>query len=80
MTYFGKDANRNFKILVNGEVIANPKLMGAEGAKFFEVDYQLPKKLVVDNEILTVRFEAEEGSSTAGVYGVRLINTTKTKK
>ena len=80
VTYFGKDANRNFKILVNGEVIANPKLMGAEGAKFFEVDYQLPKKLVVDNEILTVRFEAEEGSSTAGVYGVRLINTTKTKK
>ncbi|MEH6658194.1 glycoside hydrolase family 127 protein [Leeuwenhoekiella marinoflava] len=80
VTYFGKDANRNFKILVNGEVIANPKLMGAEGANFFEVDYQLPKKLVVDNEILTVRFEAEEGSSTAGVYGVRLINTTKTKK
>ncbi|RXG16111.1 hypothetical protein DSM03_103297 [Leeuwenhoekiella aestuarii] len=80
VTYFGKDTNRDFKILVNGEVIANPQLMGAAGDKFFTVDYELPAELVADNEILTVRFEAEEGSVTAGVYGVRLINTIKTKE
>lgn len=80
VTYYGKDTDRKFKILVNREVIANPKMMGTQGDVFFEVDYELPVDLVTDNEILTVRFEAEENSVTAGIYGVRLINITKGKK
>ncbi|AUS06876.1 glycoside hydrolase family 127 protein [Pseudotamlana carrageenivorans] len=74
VTYFGKDANRNFKILINGKQIANPKLKGGKGDVFFDVDYEIPADLAKSSDILKLRFEAELGSVTAGIYGVRLIN------
>lgn len=73
VTYFGKDAGRKFKILVNGVVIATPEFIGEKGDTFFEVDYKLPEFLANKTETLTVRFEAEKNSVTAGIYGVRLI-------
>ncbi|MFD0836720.1 beta-L-arabinofuranosidase domain-containing protein [Mariniflexile aquimaris] len=73
VTYFGKDAGRKFKILVNGVEIAAVELNGSKGETFFDVDYSLPES-VVDKDVLTVRFEADKNSSTAGVYGVRLIS------
>ena len=80
VTYFGKDAGRNFKIMINGTVIAEPHLKGTRGNEFFEVDYTIPQELAANNEILTVRFEAEEGSTTAGIYGVRLLSIPATKE
>ncbi len=80
VTYFGKDAGRNFKITINGTVIAEPHLKGTRGNDFFEVDYTIPQELAANNEILTVRFEAEEGSTTAGIYGVRLLSVPATKE
>ena len=80
LTFFGKDTDREFKILVNGKVIAQPKLTGTRGNDFFEVDYAIPRELSANKEILTVRFEAEEGSTTAGIYGVRLLSISATKK
>jgi len=80
VTYFGKDAGRNFKIMINGTVIAEPHLKGTRGNDFFEVDYTIPQELAANNEILTVRFEAEEGSTTAGIYGVRLLSVTATQE
>ncbi|WP_435047865.1 beta-L-arabinofuranosidase domain-containing protein [Formosa sp. S-31] len=75
ITYFGLDAGRYFKILVNGKVIAEPRLDGTNGNTFFEVDYSIPESIATKNEILVVKFEAEQGSSTAGIYGVRLLST-----
>ena len=80
VTYFGKDAGRNFKIMINGTVIAEPHLKGTRGNEFFEVDYTIPQELAANNEILTVRFEAEEGSTTAGIYGVRLLSVPATQE
>ena len=74
ITYYGKDSGRNFKILVNGKVIATPQLQGEKGDVFYEVDYELPKDLVAASEILNVRFEALPGSVAGGIYGVRLLN------
>ncbi|MDN3594267.1 glycoside hydrolase family 127 protein [Zunongwangia endophytica] len=74
ITYFGLDANRKFSILVNGEVIIKESLKGEKGEDFFTRDYQLPKKIIEQkNKTLTIRFEAEAGSRTAGIYGVRLM-------
>lgn len=78
ITYFGKDSGRKFKILVNGTIIANPELMGTEGDRFFEVDYNLPETVVTNSDILTVRFEADKNNITAGIYGVRLIGNIET--
>ena len=80
VTYFGKDAGRKFKIMVNETTIAEPHLKGTRGNDFFEVDYTIPQELAATNEILTVRFEAEEGSTTAGIYGVRLLSVPATQE
>ncbi|WP_435131800.1 beta-L-arabinofuranosidase domain-containing protein [Formosa sp. A9] len=80
VTYFGLDAGRHFKILVNGEVIASPKLEGEKGNTFFDVDYKLPMHLVKQNAVLEVRFQADSGSTTAGIYGVRLIKAPEATK
>lgn len=74
ITYYGKDSGRNFKILINGNVIATPELTGTQGDVFYDVDYPLPQELVEENEILNLRFEALPGSVAGGIYGVRLLN------
>ena len=74
LTYFGQDSDRKFRIVVNGELVASEHLKGENGAEFFTKDYELPKKIVEQkNDTLTIRFEAEAGSRTAGIYGVRLM-------
>jgi DUF1680 family protein len=74
ITYFGLDGNRKFKIMVNGMTIVNEELKGDRSPEFFTKDYELPKKIVEQkNETLSIRFEAEPGSRTAGIYGVRLM-------
>lgn len=74
ITYYGKDAGRKFNILVDGIVIAEEHLKGYKGDKFFTKDYILPKKITEkNNRELTIKFEAAQGSTTAGIYGVRLM-------
>ena len=74
ITYFGGDNNRNFKVLINDEVIAAESFHGLEGNRFFEKDYNIPPGLVKDsNGVLELKFEALPGSRTAGVYGVKLL-------
>ena len=41
--------------------------------RFFDVEYALPASLVKDKKKVTVRFEAAEGNSISGVYGIRMI-------
>lgn len=73
LTYFGRDNNRNFKILVNDELIATINLNGNKGDDFYEVDYVIPDRLIKASSTLLVKFVAEKGSETAGIYGLRLI-------
>jgi uncharacterized protein len=73
ITYFGGDNERNFKVLVNDEVIAEESFHGLEGNRFFEKEYVLPAGLVKNSDgILEIKFEALPGSRTAGIYDVRL--------
>lgn len=74
ITYFGGDTGRTFKILVNGTLIDKVNLDGSKGHTFYDVDYAIPSELGKGNNILNVRFEAEEGSVAGGIYGVRLIS------
>ncbi|WP_031425209.1 glycoside hydrolase family 127 protein [Flavimarina sp. Hel_I_48] len=72
--YYGKDDNRKFNILVNGEIIAQQELNGDKGDTFFYIDYELPNDIINNKEIINVRFEALKNSVTAGIYGVRLLS------
>lgn len=74
VTYYGGDKNRSFKIMVNGEVIAEEKLDGTRGDTFYTIDYPLTESIVqAANRQLTVKFLASEGSVAGGVYEVRLL-------
>jgi DUF1680 family protein len=78
LTYFGKDANRKFKILVNEQEIAQVYLQGKEGDRFYTVDYLIPKSVpVMPDGRLVLKFVADIGSETAGIYEVRLMKLTK---
>jgi len=74
ITYYGKDNNREFSIYMNGEILAEERLEGEEGDRFFSKEYKLPKQLEYnDGEKITIRFEAKPSSRTAGIYDVRLL-------
>ncbi len=74
ITYFGGDTDRQFKILVNDEVIATEEFLDLEGNRFIEKDYIIPTGLVKkSNGQLVVKFEAAPNSRTAGIYDVLLL-------
>ena len=74
ITYYGEDKNRQFKILLNDSEIATVTLDGSKGDVFYNQDYVIPKNLLTSaGPKMTVKFVAENGAETAGIYEVRLI-------
>jgi len=74
LTYYGKDKERNFKILVNDQEIANVNLDGSKGDLFYVADYKIPAGAIKQSDSkMTVMFVALNGTETAGIYEVRLM-------
>ena len=75
VTYYGKDKDRKFAILINGIELAQVALTGNNGDTFFDVDYDLTEaiKASAKDGILTVKFKAAENSVAGGIYYVRLM-------
>lgn len=76
VTYYSVERRRgpaDFEIQVEGQRISQEKFENSEPARFFDVEYAIPAGLIQGKERVTVRFQAAEGSSTAGVYGIRTI-------
>ncbi|MCC9167687.1 glycoside hydrolase family 127 protein [Pontibacter sp. XAAS-A31] len=75
ITYYGLDKDRNFNIYVNDTLLKEVRLDGSKGDVFFNVDYDLPEKLInsAPGDKLTVKFVAQEGSVAGGIYDVRLL-------
>ena len=75
LTYFGKDRDRHFSILVNGTQVADVQLDGSKGDGFYTVDYDIPASVLnaAQGEPLVIRFNAAEKSVAGGVYEIRLL-------
>ncbi len=71
LTYFGKEEDKSFAILINGVKIENVKLDGSKGNSFYTQEYQIPKTLLKAD--LEVKFVADQGSAIANIYEVRLV-------
>lgn len=71
LTFYGKEKNKNFSILINGAVIENVKPDGSKGDVFYTQEYQIPKELLKAD--LEVKFVADQGSAIANIYEVRLV-------
>ena len=66
---------RHFDILVEGQPIATQTVERDDPLRFYDVTYAVPADAVQGKEKVTVKFQAREDSSVAGVYGIRLIGT-----
>jgi hypothetical protein len=76
VTYNSGEQRRKpeFKIDVEGELLADVSLEEETPAKFYDVEYPLPAELIAGKEKVTVRFETTEGKAIGPVFGVRTIH------
>jgi hypothetical protein len=72
ITYYGTDRNATFDILVNGALLQKESLDGSKGNALFDAEYTLPAEML-NNDLLEIKFAAQEGSRTARVFYVRLM-------
>lgn len=74
VTYHGGDKNRRFKIIINNQIIKEIQMAESRGDFFFTENYSIPVEILKDSKgILTVKFQALEGSETANVFEIRLL-------
>ncbi|ROQ28846.1 glycoside hydrolase family 127 protein [Gallaecimonas pentaromativorans] len=73
LTFFGLDANRQFKVLLDGKPLADISLDGSHGPGFFTTDFALPD-WAQQQAHMRLRFEAAPGSIAGGLYGIRLLS------
>ncbi|MCX2583358.1 glycoside hydrolase family 127 protein [Pedobacter sp. MR22-3] len=71
LTFYGKEKNRNFQILINHVVVEKVKLDGSKGDVFYSQDFEIPENLLKSQLELTLK--AEPGSAIASIFEVRLV-------
>ncbi len=64
-----------FEIRIDGRLLAEEEVPRAEPLRFYDVTYPLPAVHLEGRQRVTVEFRAAEGSSVAGVYGLRTIRS-----
>ncbi len=79
VTYYTGERSRSatFNILVDGRPIGHQEVKRSYPQRFFNVEYAIDASIIKGKEIVTVRFEAAEGSSVASVFGIRMIRGDK---
>lgn len=79
VTYYSgeRSPRTSFDILVDGDVIARQDVSRSYPQRFFDVEYAIEANIIKGKDKVTVRFQAAEGSSVAGVFGIRLIRKEK---
>ena len=77
VTYYSEERLRpsSFKILIDGEPLAQEEITRVPSPRFIEKDYVLPEKLVKGKEKITIKFEAAAGSEISPVVAVRILRT-----
>ena len=78
VTYWGGDTgNRVFDILIDGQKLATQKLHAPKPGKFTDVTYPVPIELTKGKQKVTVKFQGHPGSMAGGVFGCRIVRSTK---
>lgn len=74
VTYWGNDrVNPDFKIMVNGEVLASETLQELPKNVFSDRTYSLPKELVAGKNEITLRIQANSGKAGPSISGLRIV-------
>lgn len=80
VTYSNDARGRNgaFEVFADGTKIGEQTIERRSpeiDLRFFDVEYKLPHELLAGKEKVTIRFQAKEGSSIPGVFGIRTIRS-----
>lgn len=68
--YWGDDVgNRNFDVIVDGQIIAEQKLDRNKPGQFFNELYRIPNP--EKKSVVRVRFQAKPGAIAGGIFGAR---------
>lgn len=78
VTYSNDTRGRHgdFEVLADGTKIGEQTVQRRtpeQDIRFFDVEYKLPRELVTGKQKVTVRFQAKDGASVPGVFGIRSI-------
>lgn len=75
VTYWGDESGtRRFDILVDGQKIGSQVLLHNQPDKFFDVEYPIPQDLTRGKDKVTVRFQAQPGTTAGGIFDLRILN------
>ncbi|HPF22276.1 MAG TPA: glycoside hydrolase family 127 protein [Hyphomonas sp.] len=75
-TYWGRERERDFHILVDGTRIASQTLDGQYDAAFTDISYEIPEDLTRGKKSVRIRFEPEPGRTAGPVFGLRLLKAS----
>ena len=78
VTYSTGERSRSgakFNILIDGQKVAHQEVIQSYPTRFFDVTYPLDPAFVQGKQKVTIRFQADDGSSVSAVYGIRLIRS-----
>lgn len=75
LVYWGRDHGPEFDLLVDGTVIATPKLAGTGKDDYHGVAYPIPAKLLAGKDKVIVRVQAQPGKPAAAIYDLRMVAT-----
>ncbi|MFA6086720.1 beta-L-arabinofuranosidase domain-containing protein [Mucilaginibacter sp.] len=74
VTYSVGGPGNKFDIYINGILLSAADMQNAKRGQFFDIDYDLPVDLMKQNaKVLQIKFSAQQNSSTANIYEVRLL-------
>ncbi|MFC2158331.1 beta-L-arabinofuranosidase domain-containing protein [Acidobacteriota bacterium] len=68
-----------FNIQIDGQNVAHQEVTQSYPTRFFDVTYPIDPKMVKGKGKITIRFQADDGSSVSAVYGIRLIRTQRNR-
>lgn len=72
-TYWGKQRNSRFRILVDGVRVASDSINGLGPVGFVDRSYKLPEELLRGKQFVVVRFEPEENAGAGPVFECRML-------
>lgn len=78
LTFFGADKDREFDVLINDKLLTSISLTGDKGAVFYHENIDIPAHLIgAPNKPFRLKFKAKPNSIAGGLYGIRLLKTSK---
>jgi len=75
----GRGGPASFEVQVDGRKVADATETPSDPPRFHDVTYPVPAALVKGKEKVTVRFQANEGSRIAPVFGIRMVRADELK-